>query len=99
METIRSHSNEGATVEDLQRSLIMKINEQIPFGATPESERIRLEKLHGRVWNTKELTKEFRVLGFRAPLVLVRNLLTNQLGTMLFQHYPRYYFGFVPEEQ
>jgi hypothetical protein len=33
-----------------------------------DAERKRLEALHGQVWNTDELGREFDVIGFAAPL-------------------------------
>lgn len=71
--------------EDLRRVMVENIN------ADPGS-REGLEAQHGRVWNTEELTKEFRVLGFMAPFVIVTNLETGKKGSLTFQHHPRFYF-------
>ena len=36
----------------------------------------------------------FDVLGFAAPLVVVRRKPDGKLGSLLFRHHPRYYFAF-----
>jgi hypothetical protein len=48
------------------------------------------------VWDTKELSERFEVLGFKNPFAIVRDRTTGQRGSVLFQHSPRYYFGFDP---
>jgi len=49
-----------------------------------------------KVWDTKEVTQDFEILAFHAPLVVVRRKSDNQEGTMIFQHQPRLYFLFEP---
>ena len=56
--------------------------------------REALEAQHGQVWNTEQLSAEFDVLGFLAPLVVVRRKSDRQKGSLEFQHCPRFYFGF-----
>jgi hypothetical protein len=46
------------------------------------------------VWNGAELARDFDVLGFVAPLVVVRRKPDGKLGSHLFGHHPRYYFAF-----
>ena len=43
------------------------------------------------------MTKDFEVIGFLAPLVVVRRRADRVKGSMEFQHMPRLYFNFVPE--
>lgn len=50
-----------------------------------------------QVWDTDALTKDFEVLGFMAPFVVVRRKSDGVRGTMKFTHDPRYYFGWQPE--
>jgi len=38
--------------------------------------------------------KNFDVLGFMAPVVVVRRKSDGQKGSLFFQHHPRFYFGF-----
>jgi hypothetical protein len=52
----------------------------------------------GQRWTTAELTRDFQVLGFAAPFVVVKRRSDGQAGTLEFTHSPRTYFGFVPEE-
>lgn len=59
--------------------------------------RQALEEVHGRVWGTEELRGEFEVLGFLAPYVVVRRKSDRQKGSLEFQHDPRFYFNFMPD--
>ena len=61
------------------------------------TERAKLEEQYGKVWNTEELRSEFEVLGFMAPLVMVRNRATREKGSLEFQHSPRFYFNFIAD--
>jgi hypothetical protein len=56
--------------------------------------RSGLEARHGRVWDAAELARDFEVLGFAAPFVVVRKRSDQKLGSLLFQHHPRFYFAF-----
>lgn len=58
--------------------------------------RAELEQTHGQVWNTRELTRDFEVIGFLAPLVTVTRKSDNQRGSLKFTNQPRYYFAFQP---
>ena len=53
-----------------------------------------LEKMHGKVWTTNELTSEFDALGFMAPFVAVKRKKDGTKGSLEFQHMPRFYFNF-----
>ena len=48
-------------------------------------------------WDTAGLQRDFIVLGFAAPFVIVVRKADSVRGTLLFQHQPRLYFGFEPE--
>ena len=61
--------------------------------------RKALEAAHGQVWDTQELSGDFDVLGFLAPLVVVRRKADGRKGSLEFQHSPRFYFNFVPHEE
>lgn len=76
--------------ENVRRVLVAAIN------AVPD-ERAGLEKTYGKTWNTTELSQDFEVLGFMAPFVVVREKATGKKGSLMFQHSPRYYFGFQPD--
>ena len=75
--------------EDIRKELLAEIN------AVPGS-REYLEAKHGQVWSTSELSQDFDVLGFMAPVVVVRRKSDNQKGSLMFQASPRFYFGFEP---
>ena len=75
--------------EDIRRKLLVEINAQ------PGS-REYLEAQHGQVWDTQQLSDDFEVLGFMAPLVVVRRKSDGVKGSLMFQASPRFYFGFEP---
>jgi len=76
--------------EPVRRLLVDAINSD-PDG------REALEAEQGQVWDTDELTKDFDVLSFLAPFVVVRRKSDRKKGTLVFQHSPRFYFGFKSE--
>ncbi len=75
--------------ESIRRNLLSGIN------AEPGS-RQYLEDQYGDVWNTSELTRDYEVLGFMAPYVVVRRKEDGIKGSLMFQHSPRLYFQFEP---
>jgi len=64
------------------------------INAEPGS-REALEAQHGQVWNTDQLSDDFEVIGFMAPLVVVRRRSDGKKGSLEFQHSPRFYFNFA----
>ena len=46
-----------------------------------------------RRWTTDELTRDFEVIGFAAPFVVVRRKSDGAKGSLEFTHSPRVYFG------
>ena len=75
--------------ETLRRQRVNEIN------ATPGS-REALENQYGQVWSTDQLSEDFEVLGFMAPLVVVRRKSDGRKGSLEFQHSPRIYFNYQP---
>ena len=59
-------------------------------------ERTDLEQKHGQVWNMEELRDDFTVRQFAAPLVVVKRKSDGVIGSLEFQHTPRFYYSFVP---
>ena len=72
--------------EHVRRAMVAELNSE-------QAELGNLEQEHGRVWSTAELCDEFEVLGFMAPFVVVRRKLDGHKGSLMFQHSPRFYFG------
>jgi hypothetical protein len=60
--------------------------------------RPELEAEHGQVWAPGELSHDFEVIGFAAPYVVVRSKRDGKLGSLEFQHHPRFYFNFEPDQ-
>ena len=75
--------------ESIRRERVAEIN------AEPGS-REALETEYGQIWSTDELSRDFEVLGFMAPLVVVRRKSDGRKGSLEFQHSPRFYFNFQP---
>jgi hypothetical protein len=50
-----------------------------------------------RKLTTDELRAEYDVLGFLAPIVVVRRKSDGVKGSMEFTHNPRFYFNFQPD--
>jgi hypothetical protein len=69
------------------------------INAEPKS-REELEAAHGQgnVWNTKELARDFIIIGFGAPLVIVQRKSDGCKGSLFFQHQPRFYFSWQADE-
>ncbi len=73
--------------EAARRQLLAEIN------AAPRP-REHLEAKYGQVWNPDQLRDDFEVIGFGAPLVVVRRRSDGVLGSVIFQQEPRLYFSF-----
>lgn len=76
--------------ETLRRQRLNEIN------VDPGS-RESLALKYGQVWSTDELSNDFQVIGFMAPLVVVRRNSDGLKGSVEFQHSPRLYFNFVSQ--
>jgi hypothetical protein len=50
----------------------------------------------GPRWDTEALTRDFEVLEFAAPFVVVKRRSDGALGSLKFTHQPRVYFGWEP---
>jgi hypothetical protein len=77
--------------EGFRRAYVEEIN------SNPGS-REALEKEYGQVWNTEELGRDFDVQGFMAPFVVVKRKSDGVVGSLEFQHSPRFYYGFTPDK-
>jgi hypothetical protein len=72
------------------RSRLVEIN-------LARADRVTLEARHGQVWDTQQLRQDFEVLEFAAPYVVARRKSDSALGSLEFQHEPRFYFKFEPD--
>ena len=63
--------------ESIRKEMLAEINAQ------PGS-REALEAQHGQVWDTRQLSDDFEVLGFAAPLVVVRRKSDRVRGSLFF---------------
>lgn len=79
--------------EEIRRLMVDKINSK-------PAERDVLEAKYGKdnVWDTDDLQRDFKVLGFMAPFCAVERKSDGVKGTLTFQHMPRFYFDFVEDK-
>lgn len=49
----------------------------------------------GQTWNTEELQRDYEVLGFSAPYVVIVRKADGVKGSLQFDHRPRVYFDFT----
>ena len=77
--------------EALRRKRLAEIN------AEPGS-RETLEPKYGQVWDTRELARDFVVIGFAAPFIVVQRKADGVKGSLEFQHVPRFYFNFQADK-
>ncbi len=59
----------------------------------PGVERGELEQRYGTVWNPTELAASFEVMRFMSPFVVVKRKADGRIGSLEFQHNPRFYFN------
>jgi hypothetical protein len=78
--------------EAIRRERLVEIN------LVPGS-REALEAQYGQVWDTGQLAADFEVIGFMAPLVVVRRRSDGVKGSLEFQHHPRLYFAWQPHDK
>jgi len=72
--------------ETIRRNRIAEIN--VVHGSRED-----LENRYGQVWDTNQLSEEFQVIGFMAPLIVVQRKSNGVKGSLEFQHSPRLYFN------
>ena len=77
--------------EAMRRARLTELNSQL-------GSREVLEAKCGKVWDTQELAQDFEVIGFLAPLCVVRRKADGAKGSLEFQHDPRLYFNWQPHE-
>jgi len=77
--------------ETIRRELVQQVN-------TEPGSRAALEAQHGQVWDTNQLAEHFEVVGFLAPIVVVRRRCDGIKGSLMFQHDPRFCFGFSEDK-
>lgn len=76
--------------ENIRRQMVDEINSN----PNPK-ELLEADYGKGNVWDTEELSKEFKVTGFMAPFCVVERKSDGKKGSVMFQHSPRLYFNFT----
>lgn len=79
------------STEPIRRARVEEINSE------PGS-REALEHTYVQVWDTQELQRDFEVKGFMAPLIVVKRKSDGMVGSLEFQHSPRFYFNFIADK-
>lgn len=67
-------------------------------GGQPQADRRLNEETGGPHWDTAELQRDFEVLGFASPFVVVTRRSDGVKGSLEFTHSPRVYFNFREDE-
>lgn len=80
------------STEPIRRQRLAEINNE-------PSSREALEAIYGQVWDSDQLRADFEVIGFMAPLVVVKRRSDGKKGSLEFQNEPRLYFNFVPHDK
>jgi hypothetical protein len=78
--------NEDPT-ELIRRKMVEEINGR-------QLGREALEAQYGQVWDTQELQRDYEGFSFLAPFCGVTRKSDGKKGSLLFQHLPRFYWGF-----
>lgn len=71
---------------------VLRLDRLTAINADP-GDRATLETRYGQVWDPQELRRDFDVQGYLAPIVVVRRRSDGVIGTLEFQHQPRFYFN------
>jgi hypothetical protein len=79
-------------VEAIRREHAMELNGNA--GTRPQ-----LVARHGQVWDPEDLARDFEVIGFATPYVIVRRKIDGTMGSLEFQHHPRFYFNFQQDQR
>jgi hypothetical protein len=69
------------------------IRRQMIEQGMPEEDLAAVFASGGDVWSTEALKNDFEVLGFMAPLVIVKRRSDGVKGSLEFTHRPRWYFN------
>ena len=80
----------------------MPMSGRTPFSAYPARRLVCPSDLaanDGQRWTAEELTRDFEVIGFAAPFVVVRRRADGQRGSLEFTYPPRAYFGWRPDDE
>lgn len=79
-------------VEAARRERAVELN-------TNAGTRPQLVARYGQVWDSEDLARDFEVIGFAAPYVIVRRKFDGQMGSLEFQNHPRFYFNFQQDQR
>jgi len=79
------------STESIRREMVNELN-------SDPSSREGLSHVHGKVWDTDELGRDFEVTGFMAPFVVVKRKADGIVGSLEFQHHPRFYYNFKEDK-
>ena len=80
---------------DETETLRMELQSELNNAAAARKE---LEDTYGKVWTLSELRDEFDIKGFMAPFVIVVRRADGKVGSVEFQHAPRFYFNWREDE-
>ena len=76
---------------------VLRLDRLAAINAAP-GDRAKLETRYGQVWDPQELRRDFDVQGYLVPIVVVRRRSDGVVGTLEFQHQPRFYFNWREDQ-
>jgi hypothetical protein len=81
------------------------LRKRMVAAGVPTQVRQRLERENAEghdpphpIYDTAAFRTEFRATGFLAPFVHVIRLSDGKSGMLMFEHDPRWYFGFIADD-
>lgn len=84
-----------ATYEDKYMDMELRLLQQY-INRNPKTKE-DLSRDYDCVWDSREVTDEFEILGYKSPFAIAECKQTGTRGTLIFQNEPRFYFGWDPE--
>lgn len=74
-------------LEGMRLQLLAQVNEH------RARDRVEAEDKYGTVWDVEEFRRDFDLVGFMEPFVVVKRKSDGKKGSLFFQHHPRFYHG------
>ena len=70
--------------------------EQARRALQAQTNAMKDDEILGPTWDTEALQRDFDIVGFLAPFVIVRRKSDGVRGSLQFRAHPRVYFNFEP---
>lgn len=74
------------------------VRQRLIEAGVPQAELEAVLARGGQVWDTDQLRADFEVKGFMAPFVVVKRKSDGMVGSLMFTHSPRFYYGWTEDQ-